>query len=375
MKADRFLDILTENGFGPYTGVPCSLVKDLINCVERSDRSRYYTATSEGEAMGIAAGFSLSGRSPVVIMQNNGLGNAVNPLTSLQLLYELPVLLIITWRAEPGGRPDAPQHRIMGEILPGLLDLMKIPYAVLGDGEDGAIDAMRSAKGYLVKKKRPYALIVPRGFFEPETRIRQRPQVVVDAPLRIDCIRALAEKAGEEDVIVATTGYTGREMLQEVKRDRLFYMAGSMGCITSIGLGLALEHPRQRVFVLDGDGALLMKLGTLATIGSYGPKNLVHILFDNGLYESTGGQKTASAIVDFPKLALNSGYRYAESAPTFDRFLHFLDTRRNDDGPIMCHVKIRPGTLETLNRPKEPCVVHKDVFMKDLRRAEQLTNR
>ena len=363
MKADEFLKILIDNDFGPFTGVPCSLIKDLIHHVGRSKETQYYIATSEGEAMGIAAGLGLSRKLPVVVLQNDGLGNTLNPLSSLQLLYDLPALMIVTWRGEPEGKPDAPQHRIMGEIILDLLDLLNIPYSILKDGEAALRKDVRLAKEHLVEKRRPYAFIVRRGYFEPTILQHGEQPRTVSGPKRIDYIRALAGEIQADDLVLATTGYTGREMIQEITRGGTFYMAGSMGCITSIGLGVALENPECRVYVLDGDGALLMKLGTLATIGFYQPRNLIHILFDNGVYESTGGQKNVSSAVSFSQLALHSSYRYADSVATLDEFLKFLETSRGREGPMMCHVKVSPGTVDGLGRPSESCPELKDRLM------------
>ena len=365
MKAERFFETLLNNGLGPFTGVPCSIAGDLITCAQNSESSRYYTATSEGEAMGIAAGFGLTGKTPVVIMQNDGFGNAVNPLSSLQLIYEMPALLIITWRAEPGGKPDAPQHLIMGRILLEMLDIMGIPYSVLEDGDAVLNDEVKKAKAYMTKENKPCAFIIRRGYFETEDR-KKESRMISKGPRRADFIRVLAERIGD-DIAVATTGYTGREMLQEKRIVSGFYMAGSMGCAGSIGLALALERPEKKVYILDGDGALLMKMGTLGTIGFYAPPNMIHILFDNGSYESTGGQETVGRNVNFTEAALNAGYRGAESVETINGFSDFLDRSRDIKGPLMCRIKIEPGTLEGLKRPEQTCRQLKEDFMRNIR--------
>ncbi len=351
MRTDLFYRQLLRHGFGPFTGVPCSLVKDLIRQIEQSDESDYFIATCEGEAMGLSGGFALAGKKPVAIMQNDGFGNAVNPLTSLQLLYHLPVLLIITWRAEPGSQPDAPQHRIMGETLPDLLDIFQIPYTILEDDEGKCGQAVSTAREYLDRHQKPYALIVRRGLFEKTAGDEGKPDP--HQPLRSDYIKLLAAKVKDSDIIIGTTGYTGRELKQALHRPGTFYTAGSMGCIGSVALALAREQPDRKVYVLDGDGAMLMKLGTLATIGLYRPGNLVHIVFDNGQYESTGGQRTASAAVDFPALAANAGYAFTLSASSLGEFEQFLERAAAQEGPLLCHVPVQPGTLPDLKRPDQ----------------------
>jgi phosphonopyruvate decarboxylase len=351
MHADVFFRQLLTHDFGPFTGVPCSLVKDLINLIQRSSEAEYFTATSEGEAMGIAGGFALAGRLPVVVMQNDGFGNAINPLSSLQLLYNLAALLIITWRGEPGAKPDASQHLIMGEILLDLLTILNIPYSILQNDEQQNNKAIASAKQHCKEARQPYALIVRRGLFDPlpTTKYHSDPNL----PLRIDYIKLLAAKANKTDIILGTTGYTGRELKQVIGRPGTFYTAGSMGCLPSIGLALAIEQPERRVFILDGDGALLMKMGTLATIGLYQPANLIHVVFDNGQYESTGGQPTASKMVQFPVMATSSGYHFTSTVDSLADFDDFLDGVPGESGPMLCHVHVQPGTIDDLKRPSQ----------------------
>ena len=360
MRSADFYSLLIDNGFGPFTGVPCSLLKGLITYVEEAEESQYYIASSEGEAMGIAGGLALAGRTPVVMMQNDGYGNAINPLSSLQLVYNLPALLLITWRAEPGGKPDAVQHHIMGNTLLDLLKIFNIPYLVLEDNEDVTKEHLAGTRTYMERERKPYALIVRRGLFEAEPSSDDGPDP--DRPLRIDYLQVLAEEAASSSVFLGTTGYTGRELKQTINHPGTFYTAGSMGCIGSVGLGIAALCPDRKVYVLDGDGALLMKMGTLATIGLYRPANLVHIVFDNGQYESTGGQRTASSAVNFPGLATNSGYSDAVSVNTLDEFRTFLIKVDSNPGPMMCHVKVQPGTLPDLKRPAESPEQLRDQF-------------
>jgi phosphonopyruvate decarboxylase len=351
MQVDTFLRQLMSQGFHPFMGVPCSLVKDLINLIEQSSETEYYIATSEGEAVGLAGGFALAGRTPVVIMQNDGFGNTVNPLTSLQMLYNLPALLIITWRGEPGGKPDAAQHSIMGAVLLDLLKTLNIPYQVLHDDHADTDMVLLAAMKHCNEMHQPYAIIVRRGLFESQPINKN--QTNPDLPLRMDYIKALATKADEADIILGTTGYTGRELKQVIQRPGTFYTAGSMGCLGSIGLALAIDQSKRKVYILDGDGALLMKLGTLATIGLYQPSNLIHLVFDNGQYESTGGQSTASQVVQFPALATSAGYRYTVSVDSIAAFDEFLEHASTETGPMMCHIRVQPGTIPDLQRPSQ----------------------
>lgn len=364
MIAARFRTRLLEAGFGPFTGVPCSYLKDLILDLELRAPADWMVASSEGEAMGLAAGRALAGRRPVVLMQNDGYGNAVNPLSSLQLLYRLPALLLITWRAKPGQK-DAPQHQLMGETLTALLDLFAIPHRTLSADEACLDQALRDAAAHMEAHGTPFALIVPKATFTGEP---SAPAPAPDAAARRhDFIRALQPTLTPSDLVVATTGFTGREASELIGGDGLFYTAGSMGCAPGVALTLALERPRARVTVLDGDGALLMKLGTLATVGAAAPKNFRHVLFDNGMHESTGGQRTAAAGVDFSAVARACGYAGAEEASTLDGFRRWLGA--DAPGPRFLRVRVPAGTLEGLTRPEDPPVELRSRFT---RRVESL---
>ena len=350
MKSEFFCNELKKSGFGPFTGVPCSLLKHVINYILDSDDIEYYTVSSEGEAMGLAGGFSLTGKIPVVMMQNDGYGNAVNPISSLQLLYKLPCLLIITWRGEPE-KPDAPQHRIMGETIRELLSIFKIPFKILEDDTDKFKENLDEANRYINKNSLPFAFIIKKGFFEEYAKKRKDHESKNGLSTRIDFLKELSKIIKPPDIIIGATGFTGREVMQKLSHKGKFYMVGSMGCAASIGLGIALENPNRKVYVLDGDGALLMKMGTLSTVGFYKPENLIHICFDNTQYESTGGQKTSSSVVKFSKIAKNSNYSTAYKTDSINDFKEILNKILKIKGPHFIHTLIKPGTFKDLERP------------------------
>lgn len=348
MKAEIFVKRLKNQGFGPFSGVPCSVFKHLINYIEDTEDVQYYLASSEGEAMGLAGGFSLAGRLPVVLMQNDGYGNAINPLSSLQLLYGLPCLLLISWRGEPG-KKDAPQHSVMGKTIQSLLSIFGIGHEVIENGDSSLQEAIKTAKETMSSTSTPYALLIRRGYFE-EYLVRQEDGESA-LETREPYLKCLENLISEKDVLIGVTGFSGRELNSLFKHEGKFYMMGSMGCATSIGLALAKEYPDRKVFVLDGDGALLMKMGTLSTVGYYAPKNLIHICFDNNSYESTGGQKTASSNVDLTKVASACGYSYAKSVNDVNDFKRILMAAVDMNGPHFIHARIRTGTIEGLPRP------------------------
>lgn len=360
MKPASFLDSLIRSGFGPFTGVPCSLLGGLIEELDSSPDIQYYAASSEGESMGIAAGFSLAKKIPVVLLQNDGFGNIVNPISSLQLPFQLPTLLVITWRGDPDGPKDAVQHELMGKYLLDLLNIFQIPYSILDESSSNIDSLLLEAKNYIASKSNPYALIIKKNYFD-KVKITHKSNSQLET--RETYTRMLIDSIPSDSPVLGTTGFTGRELCEIATEDTPhFYMPGSMGCLPSIGLGLAKSNPSRQVFVLDGDGALLMKMGTLATIGHYKPENLVHILYDNQCYESTGCQNTTASTVDFVSLASSCQYASTFSIDSTSQFKQFLDSIVNVKGPVFCHVKVSTGTLKSLNRPEETPIEHKNSF-------------
>lgn len=324
MLAERFIAELRDHSFRFFSGVPCSYLTPFMNAVTAADGVAYVGAANEGDAVAIAAGTQLGGSPGVAMFQNSGLGNAVNPLTSLTRPFRLPVLIITTWRGQPGGTPDEVQHGFMGSITPQLLELMDIPWEPFPASEADVPEVVGRATAYMQETGQPYALIlsegtVPKSPVTPSEATTVAPGTTsgrAGVPLAVDDALRAVQSVTAGDVVIATTGFTGRGLYALDDRPNQLYMVGSMGCAPSLGLGLALARPDLRVVVLDGDGAALMRLGAYATIGREGPPNLVHILLDNGIHESTGGQRTVGSHVDFPAIAQASGYPEVQSVET-----------------------------------------------------------
>jgi phosphonopyruvate decarboxylase len=360
---------LLGHGVKGIAGVPCSILNHLILEAEASSQVDYVAASVEGEAVAVASGMWLAGGLGAALMQNSGLGNAVNPLASLSIPYEIPVLMIVSWRGEPG-KKDAIHHHPMGAATQGLFELLDIPYTVLE--EDSDLDrVVGNAVSYMQKERKPAALIVPRGLFAKGGPSPSRPAPVLDgfakssqrpAPLRFeggelpsrsDVLHAWLARY-PDDLAVSTTGYMSREVSSHGRVDRHFPMQGSMGFAAAIALGIARIESRRRVFVLDGDGALVMRLGSLATVGALAPKNLVHMVVDNGTYASTGGQLTVSPKVDFPGAALACGYKGAAScrgALALGQAFDWLDEYAGR-GPLLLQVAVDEREAEGLERPE-----------------------
>jgi phosphonopyruvate decarboxylase len=321
IKAAYFIQKLKKYGFGIFTGVPCSYLKPFINHVINAHDLTYIPAANEGEAVSIASGAELGGRPTLVMFQNSGLGNAVNPLTSLNAISMIPVLIIVTLRGEPGGPKDEPQHRLMGEITGQMLDIMQIPWEYLPEKEEQIDGILKRASKHFSEKNLPFALIMKKGTVEAEPLISE-PQIeksfdikieydtqTVGKPGRNKVLSAIQKASQNKNIIIGSTGFNGRALFAIKDRPNHFYMVGSMGCASSLGLGLSIACPDKKVIVADGDGAFLMRMGALSTIGCERPDNLMHIVLDNNRYESTGGQFTLSSAINIPEIAKSCGYK------------------------------------------------------------------
>ena len=361
ISADAFLEPARARDFSFYTGVPCSFLTPLINRVISDPALAYVGAASEGEAVAVAAGAWLAGKQTVVMCQNSGLGNTVNPLTSLNHPFRIPTLMIVTWRGQPG-LGDEPQHALMGKATGSLLDTIAVGHAGFPSEAGHVPAALDRAERSMAADGLPFALVMEKGSVsndgldQPDQPIRPRGNIEDlrergERPARVDLLRRIQALVPAEAAVVATTGKTGRELFTLDDRPQQLYQVGSMGCASAMGLGLALNTERP-VMVLDGDGAALMKLGTLATIGAHAPGNLIHVLLDNGVHDSTGGQATVSPNVDFAAVAQACGYPLACRCDSEAGFARALEAAvAGGPRPVLIHALIAPGSLARLGRP------------------------
>src|SRR5688572_11321360 len=359
---------LERHGFDFFTGVPCSLIEDLIAVLERGSRAPYVAAVREDAAVGVAAGAWFGGRRPAVLMQKSGLGTSLNALASLSLMYGLPVLLVVTWRGF-GGK-DAPEHLLTGEITPRLLDLLGIPHRTL------AVDSVDADLGWAAAemdaRRAPVALLVPpkvmeAGGVEPAPATSARPAPLARAgeppallpPATMSRLTALevALKAAGDDPVAHANGYICRESFSLADRPQSFYMIGSMGLAPAIALGLALAQPARRVVVFDGDGNLLMNLGILAMIAAQRPANLLHLVFDNEVYGSTGNQASLSRGVRLDRLAQAAGFASAVAVHEPWALDEALRTAAAAPGPHFVLVKVTAEEADVPRIPYTPAVL------------------
>jgi len=390
IEARDFVEAARTHGFDWYAGVPCSFLTPFINYVLQDPGLRYVSMANEGDAVALIAGVALAGSADaarkgasrgrgVTMMQNSGLGNAVSPLTSLTWVFRIPQLLIITWRGQPGVA-DEPQHALMGPITPAMLDTMEIPWELFPTDAAAIEPALQRATAYMEQHGRPYALLMQKGSVaahalreQPGPRAPPRAQVLIEStgiPVlsrssRQEALRAIVSWTSTDCAVLATTGFCGRELYAIDDRPNQLYMVGSMGCVLPLALGLALARPQLRVIALDGDGAALMRLGAFATVGAYAPANLWHLLLDNGVHDSTGGQATVAPHVSFAGVAAACGYAEALETEEVARLDSWLNAPPAQ-GPRFARLLIRPGAPENLPRPSQGPAALKTRWMRHL---------
>ena len=366
-----FIERLQAAGVEFFAGVPDSLLKNLCAYItDKVARENNIIAANEGGAVALAAGYHLAtGKPGCVYMQNSGEGNAVNPLLSLMDadVYRMPLLMIIGWRGEPGVH-DEPQHVKQGKVTLSLLDSMGIPYAVLDENWEKQMD---EALRVIHETNGIYALIVRKGTFG---EYKQQNQISSLLPLgREEAIQIVVDKLREDDIVVSTTGMISRELFEyrEAKNQghaHDFLTVGSMGHASQIALGIALQKPERRVVVFDGDGALLMHMGGMAIIGDYAPKNLVHIVFNNGAHDSVGGQPTVGQKIDVEAIAKAVGYEDVSTVDT-QMSLMFAMNHVNHaviEGISLINVLVHKGNRKDLGRPTTTPQQNKEALMHEL---------
>ncbi len=358
LKTTLFCEELKKSGYTFYTGVPCSFLKSLINFAIND--CEYISAANEGDAVAIASGAYLGGKRPVVLMQNSGLANAVSPLTSLNYIFKIPFLGFVSLRGEKG-IPDEPQHELTGQITTDMLEMMKIKWEYLSAEQEKARKQILHANKY-IENNQPFFFVVKKGAFDnvelvAKEHSRNEGRLMIEKsrseefPTRLDTLRVINSLKEVHTIQLATTGKTGRELYEIEDSPNNFYVVGSMGCVSSLGLGLALARKEKEVIVIDGDGSLIMRLGSLATTGYYRPSNMLHILLDNGTYDSTGGQTTVSLNMNFIQISHSCGYE--KSVYTHD--LEELETQilewKKDRRLTFLYMPIATGSCENLGRP------------------------
>lgn len=368
MNVDDLYNII---GSDFYVGVPDSQLKALCNFLMNKfgiDKNHHVISCNEGACVALAAGYHLStGKIPVVYMQNSGEGNIINPVASLlnEKVYSIPQVFIIGWRGEPGVH-DEPQHIYQGEVTLKLLDDMGIEYCIIGkDTTNEEILRKMEYFNTILANGKDVAFVVRKGALEYDGKVKYSNANEMSREEVIKHIVAVSN----EDPIISTTGKASRELFeireargQEHKYD--FLTVGSMGHSSSIALGVAINKPNTKVWCLDGDGAVLMHMGSLAIIGANKPKNLVHIIINNGAHETVGGMPTVSESIDYMAIAKGCGYEKLYAVSSFDDLDKALIDAKNSNSLCLIEVKCAIGSRADLGRPTTTAIENKENFMR-----------
>ncbi len=367
MKAERLMALL---GADFYTGVPDSQLKALCDCLMSTygtDPKHHIIAANEGNAVGLAAGYHLAtGKTAVVYLQNSGEGNIINPLASLcnDKVYGIPVIFIVGWRGEPGVH-DEPQHTYQGEVTLRLLEDMDVAACVIGpETAEAEIETKLTEFRALLAQGKQVAFVVRKGALTCDNKPDYANSRVMR---REEIIRHIAAVAGD-DPIVSTTGKASRELFElrtaaGEGHERDFLTVGSMGHSSSIALGIALQRPEKKVWIVDGDGAALMHMGAMAVLGTNAPQNVVHIIINNGAHETVGGQPTAAGKADMVAIAKGCGYPRAVSVADFDALDAALREAKAAHTLTLIEAKCAIGARADLGRPTTTAKENKERFM------------
>ena len=372
MEPAFFHDLLKRHQIAFFAGVPDSLLKAFCAYVsDHTEKRNHVICANEGAAVALACGHYLAtGEFALVYMQNSGLGNAINPLLSMAdpEVMEIPLLLLIGWRGEPG-KKDEPQHRKQGKVTLALLEAMGIPFAIIGEDEDGAKTAVQEAVSHMRGQSSAYALVVRSGAFKGyEGEAQPAPGLTL---LREEALEEILAALEEEDVVVSTTGMTSREVFELRKKngaahDRDLLIIGGMGHTSQFALGIALEQPDRNVFCLDGDGSCLMHMGSMAINGRFAPGNFAHVVINNGAHDSVGGQPTVGFGIDFMKVAQAVGYKNVFRAETREEIGLCMKKMKTAPKPVFLEVRVKLGFRQDLGRPTVEARENKKNFMRFL---------
>jgi len=366
IRCEDFIGWLCAQGVDFYTGVADSLLGPVCSYLEDRAGGNHIAAANEGGAVALACGYHLAtGNTPLVYMQNSGLGNAINPLLSLAEIYAIPMLLLIGWRGEPG-TADEPQHTKQGEVTTGLLDAMDIAWRILPPEPAEAEACMTALLAIAAAKKCPAALVVRKDTFHPYTPAAA--PVSAGFPMtREQAVETVVAALGARDAVVATTGKLSRELYEYRARGaqghaRDFLTVGSMGHASQIAMGIAVAQPGRQVFCLDGDGAMLMHMGSAAIVGAAKVENFKHVIFNNGVHDSVGGMATAGLSVHFTQITRGCGYSAAWRVERIADLAGKMAELRAARGPALLEILVKQGARADLGRPQTSPIENKTAF-------------
>ena len=358
LQARYIYSSLLNSGYDFFSAVPCSALSPLIEII-KNNRKQFIMANNEGDAIATCSGAFLGGKKPVFFCQNSGLTNAISPLVSLSSVFDIPMLGFVSLRHNLSG--DVPQHEIIGGITEKLLDTLNIEWSYMPDNETDFQQALVHANS-IIDKEYSYCFIVKPNTIQSSNTVKKQTSIT-KRPLRTELLNALINIRDKDTLLLSTTGYTSRDLFVHDHQNH-FYMVGSMGCLNALAFGLSYAQPKKKIIAIDGDGAALMRLGAMATTAHYNVKNLLHIILDNEMHASTGGQATASTTVDFKALAKSLSYEQTLQVETVNKFIESIEQWKLNPCLTLLTIKIDEKP-EAKSRPTLPLPRIKDRFMHD----------
>ena len=373
IRPSYFYDLLIKNGTDFFAGVPDSLLKNFCAYVtDNAPSEKHIISANEGSATALACGYHMAtGKIPMIYMQNSGEGNMVNPMLSLadRDVYSIPMLIVIGWRGEPGVH-DEPQHVKQEKVTCDLLDAMKIPYEVLSENEAELPGQFEKAYKYIKENNAQYAFVIRKNTFDEYKLVNNIP--VEGKMSREEAIEKIMLSADDKTAFVSTTGMASRELYElrdkhNQAHDRDFLTVGGMGHCSQIALAIAMNKADRQVYCIDGDGASIMQMGGMATIGTRNPSNMVHFVMNNGAHDSVGGQPTVGRQIDLCAIAAGCGYENVvkvETPEELDAVLHDDETKSK---LTFVEVLVTKGARKDLGRPKSTPVQNKEALMEFLK--------
>lgn len=372
MKAYELLEQIEKRGIHVVAGVPDSTLKQFCDGLKTYQGNlRHYVPANEGAAVGIAVGsFLASGKPACVYMQNSGIGNIVNPLTSLANIevYGIPILFIVGWRGEPGVK-DEPQHVFQGRITCTMFDTLEVPYAVIDKNTTiSEMMAILEKAWAIMESNRQFAIIVKKDTFEPDEEYAwTNGNLLVREQVLSEILKTIPRDA----LVISTTGKISRELYDQSNRlfgnhENIFMSVGGMGHASMIALGIAEERPENQIVCIDGDGAALMHMGALPFIASRSPQNFTHIIINNKAHESVGAMPTGCQKADFVKIAKAAGYKDTYLIQSYDEICLIKKKMNEMQGPILFEIPVTLASRADLCRPRETAGENKLSFMEYL---------
>lgn len=362
------LDFLKKYEF--FTGVPDSLLSPFCDYLCATFGASHVVAANEGAALGLALGYHLStGKIPVVYMQNSGIGNAINPLTSLlnEKIYKIPCIFVVGWRGEPGVK-DEPQHAFMGEITPEILSLCGVRcFVVDRDTTQDELEANERVFDELLAQGKQVAFVIKKGALQSELKAKYSNAYTLNREKAISCVVDAFGGA----TFISTTGKISRELFEIREQKGLghendFLCVGGMGHASMIALGVALNQKERQIICLDGDGAFLMHAGSLGNIAASGVANYIHIVLNNCAHESVGGVPTIAGGIDMGKIASGFGYKRTFSVSDERELETALNEAKKAGELCFIEIKCALGSRTDLGRPTSTPEQNKKAFMKKL---------